>query len=251
MNMHSNTKRGSVTVEAAIVLPLFLIAVVAIGWLMKAAAIKEDVGFTAMNEGRQLAMTAYNIDYNPLFPITTAEKIAERTDGVRDVAVGDYRYLYRDGALDNLIHFSLSYETEAGLPFFDTALLPELHFTLRAFRGCDNRGAASYEELEKEEESEEVWVFPRYGERYHTAECSFISVYPRKVLLDAGVRRNYDSCKMCDSGGIANGHPVCCFKAGGAYHYGSCPTVDKYVVRMEKRDALSRGYTPCLKCGGG
>lgn len=249
--MLSNTKQGSVTVEAAIVLPLFLVAVIAVGWLMKAAAIEEDMGFAAMNEGRQLAMTAYNIDYNPLFPVTTSAKIAKCKEGVRDVKIRDYKYLYRDGELDNLIHFSVSYETDGGLPFFDTVLSPKLQFTLRAFRGCDNRGAASYEELEKEQESEEVWVFPRYGERYHSETCSFISVYPRKMILNAGVRRNYDSCKMCDSGGIENGHSVYCFKAGGAYHYGSCPTVDKYVVRMEKRDAESRGYTPCLKCGGG
>lgn len=250
MNMRSNTKKGSATVEAAIVLPLFFLAIVAIGWLMKAAAIEEDMGFAAMNEGRQLAMTAYHIDCNPLFPIVTAAKITGRTEEVRDVKIGDYRYLYRAGETDQLIHFSLTYKTDAKLPFFDTALSPEMHFTMRAFRGCDNTGTASYAELEKEEESEEVWVFPRYGERYHTEGCSFISVYPRKVFLNAKVKRSYTRCKTCDSDRIADGHPVYCFKAGGSYHYGSCPTVDKYVVRMEKRDAQSRGYTPCLKCGG-
>lgn len=251
MIMRSNTKKGYIVVEASILLPLFLVAVIAIGWLMKAAAIEEGVGFTAMNEGRRLAMTAYHMELNPLFPSTLTYKIAEAGEDIKNVRVKNYRYLYTSHGIDQLIHFSVTYEADARLPFYAAAVSPQLDFTLRAFRGLDSSGNASYEALEQEEESVEVWVFPKYGERYHTEDCGVIKVYPTQRILGTQVRRNYDECKMCKSKNIPDGGRVYCFSVGGSYHSGKCATVDKYVIAMEREDAQSRGYTPCMKCGGG
>ncbi|MDD4389624.1 MAG: hypothetical protein PHW03_02350 [Eubacteriales bacterium] len=249
--MSKNTKKGYIAVEASILLPLFLVAIIAIGWLMKAATHEESVGFIAMNEGRRVAMTAYNTEFNPLFPVTLIYNIKQNSKGTESIAVKNYRYLYTSHGIDNLIHFTVKYEADAKLPFYTAAVSPKMNFTLRAFRGLDSSGAASYEELEKEEESIEVWVFPRYGERYHSEDCSSIKVYPVKKILSSKVRKSYDACRMCKSKNIADGSAVYCFSVGGSYHSGKCSTVDKYVIKMEREDAQSRGYTPCMKCGGG
>src|SRR5665648_718980 len=39
-------------------------------------------------------------------------------------------------------------------------------------------------------------------------------------------------------------------KTGEAYHGGECPTVEKYVIEIEKETAVKKGYYPCFKCGG-
>jgi hypothetical protein len=71
------------------------------------------------------------------------------------------------------------------------------------------------------------------------------------MILNSEIMKRYEPCPKCDSAKASDGILVYCFQAyGEAYHLRNCPMVDKYIISMEKSQAESRGYTPCLKCGG-
>ncbi|MBR6015098.1 MAG: hypothetical protein IK059_03350, partial [Firmicutes bacterium] len=125
-------------------------------------------------------------------------------------------------------------------------------FTLyfRPFIGKDNTNA-NFENPEEEEVYEEVWVFPRSGERYHTEDCRIVNSYPQQRVLSQGVKIKYRPCKLCNAKALPNGSVVYCFKSDGSkYHRANCSAVDKYVISMDKSDAEAEGYTPCKICGG-
>ena len=108
------------------------------------------------------------------------------------------------------------------------------------------------EELEADERSLMVWVFPRAGERYHKRECAVIAVFPSPHTLDSGIRSRYRPCSHCKPEGKENGSLVYCFpKAGEVYHQQYCSLVTRYVIEMEYEEAVEAGYTPCRVCGGG
>ena len=56
---------------------------------------------------------------------------------------------------------------------------------------------------------------------------------------------------MCLSDDIPEGSLVFCFGSDGtAYHRGTCRTIDRKSVAIDRSEAVERGYAPCSKCGG-
>jgi hypothetical protein len=110
----------------------------------------------------------------------------------------------------------------------------------------------TFEEMEEDDDSHLVWIFPRAGEKYHGEDCSYIKNEPREELLSGTVRRSYSPCALCKPGELGDGSLVYVFpKAGGAYHRGECYVVERYVISMSEDDAKGKGYSACSKCGGG
>ena len=106
--------------------------------------------------------------------------------------------------------------------------------------------------MERNDNADMVWVFPDEGTKYHEKSCSIVSSYPVQLILNEEIRKRYKACEICHADDASSGTQVYCFlEYGKTYHLISCPSVDKYVVSMEKQQAVDRGYTPCLKCGGG
>jgi hypothetical protein len=149
-------------------------------------------------------------------------------------------------ALDYDIGVKLPDAVVKSIPVSDALLL-------RAFVGADNSGATMRpEELEEEKESRTVWIFPRSGTKYHSEDCSYIKVWPREMVLSESLRRKYEPCKLCKPRELSNGSLVYCFAASGeVFHRGGCTAVDRYVVPIQKDEAVARGYTACARCGGG
>jgi hypothetical protein len=123
---------------------------------------------------------------------------------------------------------------------------------MRAFVGTNNKDEIlSFDEMEKDENSVIVWIFPRAGERYHGPECSYINNEPKEVQLVASVRRDYAPCELCKPESVSDGNLVYCFsKSGKAYHLGSCFLVERYVIPIDEDEAKGQGYSSCSKCGG-
>ncbi len=145
------------------------------------------------------------------------------------------------------------YWIDTGLPLgFIDGMDVSQQFRCRGFIGRTALGTPiSFDEMEKNTSATMVWVFPEGGKRYHTKSCSIVASYPIQTVLNEEIRKRYKPCSKCGSDVAENGSLVCCYQAyGEAYHLLSCPTVDKYIISMEKDQAESRGYTPCLKCGG-
>jgi hypothetical protein len=253
-------KRGSLAVETAIFLPLFIIGVLTLGWLIRMTAISENVFHALSDETGTLAAEAKAPVGLPGFQGAVLDRIEdENGKDVKNPKVT--RFLYRVPYIDansgkahtDLIAASVAYDTPILLPpIFASKLSASDVVLTRAFVGTDNRDAVfPFDEMERDDGGLTVWVFPRAGERYHGENCAVIKNNPREVILTSAVRHRYAPCHLCKPNTVSDGNLVYVFPAaGGAYHVGSCYIVERYVISVSETDAKEQGYTPCQRCGG-
>jgi len=248
-----NTKKGSYTLEAAIFLPLFIVGILTLGFTIRIITTAENITFSATDEARVAAGYAYNIPFAPLFVNNLQNRIVDENPDTSLVEVDEFRYLFQTTEVDGLISFRVNYWVQTGLPLgMIEGIDASQQYLCRGFIGrTTDDEAISFDEMETNTSAMMVWLFPDGGKRYHKKSCTFVTSYPMQIILNQEIRKRYAPCPKCGSGASDNGTSICCFQAyGEAYHLQSCPTVDKYVISMEKNQADARGYTPCLKCGG-
>lgn len=240
-------------IEAAIVIPLVIIAVLTVGSVMKIAYCEERVSFITGNELAVLARDAYAEGERPFFPSEIERLTAEKMPELTNTEVTCYKYKFKDNAenIDSLILLEMSFEMKTGLPGGmaggkkgKTACL------LRAFCGRDNAAAVVNDEFQTDYDYEPVYLLPEYGSKYHTESCTYVNSYPVRTVMSDRIKRKYKACGKCGSKSAARGSVVYCFKYGDAYHTARCSTVTKYAICMDRHDAEIRGYTRCSKCGG-
>lgn len=250
----TNTDRGNVTVEAAIFLPLFILGILTIAYLIKFIALQESIVHSYTDEARKLASEAYVLKKAPLFELKLKNRILEENPiDIYDVNLRDFDYLHTRWGISGLITMKLDYKVKIRLPIQFYKDLPVTEtLVFRGFIGADEDAPPMpFEEMEKEVESHLVWIFPRAGGRYHQERCIYISSEPHEALMSNKIRRSYKPCSICKPYEVSNGNLIYYFvKSGEVYHSSSCPTVDKYVISIEKEKAEEKGYTPCKKCGG-
>jgi hypothetical protein len=263
MLIQKNTKiqrRGSIAVESAILLPLFIIGILTIGYLLKFCMISEGVHHALSDEAHKIMAEAPLLPYPIFGEQDIVKRINDESRGeAQNVRVG--RFLYRMPGISksgqiytDLIAASVSFETPLKLPrLFISELEGERTILCRAFVGMEQQGSPKpFSEMEEDDSGGTVWIFPRAGERYHDEHCAYIENNPREVLLDKNVRSRYTPCKLCKPDARRDGTLVYCFfTSGKAYHSGECTIVERYVIEIGKEEAESQGYTACSKCGGG
>jgi hypothetical protein len=255
----STERRGSLAVEAAIFLPIFILGMLTLGYLIKLTGIEENVFHILSDETHKLAAESSVLPIPTIYESDLRTRLTEENRGeISDIDVSPL--LYRVPSISakgrvytDLIGVSVSYKVPLKIaPIFRSEILAEETVLCRAFVGANNDGTVkSFEEMEQADDSVKVWVFPRAGERYHGENCTYINNEPRELLLDKSVRSKYTPCSLCKAGSAANGSLVYCFPTSGqVYHIGSCYIVERYVISMSEEDAQSQGYTACSKCGG-
>lgn len=247
--------------EAAIFLPIFIIGVLTFAYLIKFMSVEEAVFHSFADEARVLSAEA---GANPLesgadlasahlFELKLKERIYdENGKDVSSVDIDQFLLLNYINGMSGMITMDLNYDVNIRLPIPFYEKLPVSESLLfRAFIGKEERlDPLPFEEMEKVKKSDLVWIFPRAGERYHGENCTYIKSEPKQLVMSDQVRRKYKPCGICDSRDLPEGSLVYCFTTGQSYHAGSCPTVDKYVISIEKEEAVKKGYTACSKCGG-
>ncbi|HWQ78333.1 MAG TPA: hypothetical protein VN381_05935, partial [Anaerovoracaceae bacterium] len=253
-------KRGFLTVEAAIFLPLFIVGVLTFAYLIKFMSVEEAVFHSFTDEARVLSAEAGRSPLEVPFFVKQLDFEAslkdrvydENGDNISTVDIDQFLYLYPIPGMTGMISMDLNYEVNVKLPIpFRKSLPVSESLMLRSFIGREEAAdPLPFEEMEREKRSDPVWIFPRSGERYHGENCTYITSEPKQLIMSVQIRRNYEPCSICDSRGLPDGSLVYCFRTGGSYHTGECPLVDKYVVQIEKEAAVEKGYTACLKCGG-
>jgi hypothetical protein len=248
-----NTKKGSYTLEAAIFLPLFIVGILTLGFTVRMISTGENITFAAVDEARLASKYAYNIPVAPLFSNRLESRIIDENVSASSIRVTGFHYLYNSDENDGLISFRLNYWLDPGLPLGMTdGIGMTQQYRCRGFIGRSADGTpVSFDEMETVAAASMVWVFPEGGKRYHTRSCTFVASYPAQMILNQELRNKYAPCEKCETESIENGTQVYCFQEyGESYHRLSCPTIDKYIIAIEKNQAEARGYTPCLKCGG-
>jgi hypothetical protein len=258
MNILKST-RGSLAVETAILLPLFIIGILTLGYLIKFTmategvfhALADETGKFTSELASPLGISAYEKDVGAR---------AER-ESLGDAAAADVSGLYhipyigKNGkGYSSLVGVSVTWDTPFKLPLLSgDRLSGQTTILARAFVGGANGGTAlSFAEMENSDGGGTAWVFPRAGERYHTEHCTVIENNPRERLLDRTVRARYGPCRLCGAAAARDGDLIYCFETSGrVFHTGDCYLVERYVMEIDREDAKKQGYTACLKCGGG
>ncbi|MDR1778833.1 MAG: hypothetical protein LBR14_03665 [Clostridiales Family XIII bacterium] len=254
-------RRGSLAVEAAIFVPLFLLAVLALAALIRMTAANENATNALTDETRLLAAEAQVPIRLAAFKSDLAERILEENpDAVGDVKVDSFLYRLPQVDLaggrvhDNVIRTDLRIDYLLAMPVLPlTPPEGKVSVAMRAFVGSErNASAFPFDDMEKNESSKKVWVFPRAGTKYHAADCRFIANEPHEAILTASIRKKYTPCKNCHPEKLRDGALIYYFPSSGhAYHTGKCPQVEKYVMEVSQQEAERNGYTACATCGGG
>ena len=245
-------ERGAYAVEAAIFLPVFILAVLTIGYVIKIIGVCENVNHGVVDEMTYSASKAYVEKTSAGDRNSILSRIDEEDPAVSGLKIRKYRYLYSDGDTDDLISLRISYRVNIDLPmaFADGADMDQRWLT-RGFTGA----RSPYDNMPFSEMEQDgggiVWVFPEAGEKYHGENCTYVKAHAREVILTDRIRSGFSPCRLCDAGSLSGGSVVYCFFSyGESYHRGDCRSVDRYTVEISKEEAEEEGYTPCSKCGG-
>ncbi len=251
--MFTHTKKGYIIVEAAIFLPILIIGLCSLCFMIKYGMLCEKAYIITLNETKTLMRDMYSPLAAIEAPGQLETKLEDELIRVESAEVSNVLPVFSFPMADSvkrwkvMLDVSLPLHVDVGTGENAPA---EFSAVFRPFVGKDN-SSACFDNPEEPEEYQEVWVFPKAGERYHTATCQFVLRTPRQMLLTQGVKLQYGACKLCGSGSLPNGSVVYCFKSEGSkYHRASCGLVESYVISMDKSDAEAKGYTPCKICGG-
>lgn len=247
--MTINTKiRGYYTVEAAIFLPLFLVAALTIGYFIKVVGCIESGMHGAVDESRRQAAYAYVDRAGAGFEDRLERRILSENKFIDGVDVSSMKYLSGDGN----ISFNMKYHMDVKLPLgmydgFDV----EDRLKCRGWIGKSGTDPFGFDAMERDEDAKIVYIFPMWGSKYHQKSCTYVTAHPVQGVLTSEIKSRYDPCATCKPGGLSIGSVIYYFpKYGGSYHKGNCNSIKKYTITIEADQAKKRGYTPCSKCGG-
>lgn len=252
--MISNTKKGYFTLEAAILLPFFLIGILTLGYLIKIYSTAENITFSIIDETGHLAARACKKTSAPFFSQKTKQRLEQENSSLEQVQITKFRYLYTEGPQDGLITVHCRYQIGLALPVKLTdGVQMESRIKCRGFIGKKrDHDPMPFSDMEKNGDSEIVWIFPMWGEKFHKENCRFVKVHPVQKVLTPALKSRYKPCMLCGPEILPVGSYVCCFsQTGSVYHQNTCSMVEKYTIEIEKDDAVEKGYQPCKTCGGG
>ena len=247
-------RKGYVTLEAAIFLPVFVLAVVSLVYYINIFSVQENVYYDTFEESARLASKASVVKYAPGFTTELKSRVCDENQVITDLDVSRFRYLYWDGDLDNMIAVDIDCAVELELPIgFGHTYPIKTSVKCRGFTGLRKTGTPmSFDEMESEGSWDPVWVFPMSGEKYHGANCTYVKANAKEMVLTRELMKKYEPCSLCEAENLPTGALVYCFYENGVvYHRDTCRQVDRYAMEMNKQDAVNKGYTPCSKCGGG
>lgn len=253
--MISNTKKGYFTLEAAILLPIFIIGILTLGYFIKVYSTAENITFSILDEIGHLASEAYGKSSAGSFPGEVTNRLQQENKSLERVETTGFRYLYSDDrSKDGLISLGCKYRIAPTLPVKLTdGIELDSQIKCRGFIGKENSAAPMpFSEMEKNGDSEIVWIFPMSGEKFHKETCRFVKANPVQQVLTPKLKSEYTPCRLCKPQDVSPGTYVYCFlRTGTAYHQGTCHMIEKYTIEIEKEDAQKKGYQPCSICGGG
>lgn len=265
VHAEAGSEAGSASVEAALVLPVFIFAMLAIvsmaGAIHTRAIIYEGLHETAiyMAEYSYLEQQLENgvhiekesetdLPVDGLSVITAHRKLADHIDDQESVD----RYV--DGGMsglmivqaelrsDDYIYIKLMYDIVIDIPFIGNMRMPcEERIRQRAYLGYDP---------EKDTDSDGTYVYvAENGTVYHSSRsCYHIKLTIRQISPASAEKecKGLSQCKWCRR--YKGRGTLYVTKSGDSYHYSlECPGLKRTIYRVKKDEC--GGLSPCSNCG--
>lgn len=248
-----NSTKGFYTLEASIVLPLIILAILSLGYFMKVEGTWENCIHGAIDESGRIAAKSYDKGMAIISKSRIQERILEENSDLETIEISDVKIGYQDLNTDKLTSYKINATMTLELPL---GFNQQFNFNSRIkFRGFVGKKVINAplgnEGLETDLAKNPVWVFPQSGKKYHGENCTYVKASVKQKLLTNKLKREYSSCMLCSSDEVRMGSIVFCFESKGtAYHKGTCGTIKRHTVIIDKSEAQDRGYRPCSKCKG-
>lgn len=253
MNMHrvnKTYKKGSITIEAALAVPIFFFAVISLLYLMEIMTIRTAVRCGLQDAGKQAAAEAYTL--TAVIPSNLERDIvnsigAERlersivVDGSEGIRCGE-SYMSLTTGIGEL---TAEYNVKLPIPIFH---VPSITYKevirIKAWTGYEKGGIGS--------ENDDIVYITETGTVYHRDyHCTYLELSIHMVQaseLDALRNESggkYYPCERCGNGG--NG-AVYITDTGNRYHSSlSCSGLKRTIYAVKISEVGGKGA--CSKCG--
>lgn len=259
--------KGSLTVETAMVLPIFIFAICFMMYFTEVIRVQAEIGNEIYKQGKALSLYAYIYDQAESNKIIQSGTIEDLVSGglsslyvksqITKVLGEDY---YINNNIDNSISLILStymqeedmidivaiYKIAIPCNFFHVGNIPVL-------QRCRMRGWTGYENIVSLDETEELVYITQNGTVYHrTNSCTHINLSISEVGYNEvkNLRNNgggkYYECEIC--GEETNNGRVYITDTGDRYHNSrECSGLKRGVMAVPISKVGGRG--PCSRCG--
>ncbi len=246
----SKISSGSVTVEAAMTIPLFLFAILCMVYLLEIQSIQFSIAAATQHAGKLAAEQIPVVSVlNPIKLKTDIVNIvgAERLD--RSIVEGGsggiqcFTSYYDSG--DEVVHIRVSYRVR--LPF------PEyMHIGQKICQEVEIKAWTGYQHMGLDEEDDSIVYIADTGSVYHSDyQCSALHVQIRFIpQAELSHYRNesggkYYACERCVHGSTMSGVYIADY--GLKYHNSLSCSGLKRSIRTVKKSQV-KGRRPCSKC---
>ncbi len=242
-------EKGSYVVESAIIIPIFIVAALSIIIFIRAYETNWKVNNILKDEVGLSAARASVLETD----IFLRGRIDKRINEIGNINVNDvnisYSLKYKD--FDNLVRVALDYSLNIKVPIFAIGDYNKTAQALgRKFVGdIKSKETVTFDDMERDDDSHIVYVFPRDGERFHRLNCRVVAPKAEKVLLSDDIRASYTACEVCCKKKIDNGDTVIVFNGyGKRFHLSQCSFIKKQIEKIQRKTAEEKGYSPCKIC---
>lgn len=261
-------KKASVSLEASIILPIFLFCFLEIGSLLNYLNVYSGILYALKTTGDGVSVYAYALDNLEVFEqeLTAGEEVISELmfqkaylenkikNQCRDRI---YEQTIRGGAEgirlpkadinkeQKVVSIVADCSVEPLFSFAGTSLDMTCRYYARMWTGYEIEGIKS---------TEYVYV-AQHGSVYHVTDaCSYLKLSVMTVKRDEiDAKRNasgsrYKPCAICGTG--KEGTKYYITKSGDRYHKNiSCSGLKRTVYRIEKQQAQEEGLRICSRCG--
>lgn len=247
--MHEDKKSGSMTVEAALVLPIFLFAALSILYINKLILYEEKVQW-ALNRVAREASVEYAA-HEKSFSVSSAYLMAKMNQYVKED--GLFVSMLRSQFDDETDELKLVADCQVKIPF-PTVLKKRIAFTeqvlTRAFTGVKTR-------LETEDSELDTIVYiTKTGTVYHRQlSCPYLTLsiseikYGDLEYVRSADGGKYYACESCSKGidFRADENVIICNYGDRFHRSRTCKKIKRSIQEICISDV--GGRLPCSKCG--
>lgn len=193
------SNKGYIIAEAAIIVPIFLFACVLLIYMVRIVCIQEIVHFEA---SRNLVVMAADFnDKDKEISESNYESVVN--EDVSKSMTSEMKVDAEIEEMDNVYKVDLRYPINLRMPF---GLVDDIEIrdvlVARKWNGGYTRGEVlGFDAMARDDSDQYVFVFPKYGERYHEGGCRYLYLfengYIKCVTITEAVSEGFTSCQVC------------------------------------------------------
>jgi len=247
---------GNLTLEAALVLPIFMLAIVSIMYFLVIMHIQINIQIKLEDIAREMAKTAYITEDLKVFNyIYVKAKMQDGefrdyinksyiVDGVDGISLMESTFFDKDGVIDLVVTYDMV------IPFISEKIVTFPCAERIRFRTWIGKN------MEQGVENGETVYITTTGTVYHTnRECTHLRLSISQTIYGAviGLRNEaggkYEECSLCGENGLASYATVYITEDGDKWHTSlSCSGLKRDVMEIDISEVGDKNL--CSRCGG-